>query len=184
MQQQIGSSRLPTVRTCHPPLTAHGTPRSSCRTPCHNDDLDHRNSRRRARLCCSAPPRAWGGRTAQGVGLTASLCSWGGQTARRALDMTASLYVRQAVPSYRGTLRCTRDYPSTTASLLMFSRSLIGITSLCRMSTSQRRHPQWTRLLLCALQPAIIATLVVEPSTSEASPIQAVAPHMPVRHHL
>jgi hypothetical protein len=64
---------------------------------------------------------AWGGRTAQGVGLTASLCSWGGRTARRAPGLTVSLYVRQAVPDYRGTLRCTRDYPSTSASLLIFS---------------------------------------------------------------
>jgi hypothetical protein len=164
MQQQIGSSRLPAVRTRRPPLTARGTPRSSRRTPCHDDSLDHRNSRRRARLCYSAPPR--GDRTARGGGLT------------------ASLYVRQAVPGYRNTLRCTRDYPSTTASLLIFSRSLIGIASPCRMSTSQRRHPRWSRLLLCALQPAITTTLMVEPSTLEPSPIQTVAPPMPVRHHL
>jgi hypothetical protein len=39
-------------------------------------------------------------------------------------------------------------------------------------------------LLLRALQPAITTTLVVEPSTLEPSPIQAVAPPMPVRHHL
>jgi hypothetical protein len=129
-----------------------------------------------------APPR--GGRTARGGGLTASLCSWGGRTARRAPSLTASLYVRQAVPGYRGTLRCTRDYPSTTVSLLIFFRSLIGIASPCQMSTSQRQHPRWTRLLLCVLQPAIIAMLVVEPSTLEPSPIQAVAPPMPVRHHL
>jgi hypothetical protein len=100
MQQQIESSHLPAVRTHRPPLAARGTPRSSHRTPCHDNGLDHRNSRRRARLCCSAPPR--GGRTARGGGLT------------------ASLYVRQAVLGYRGTLRCTRDYPSTTASLLIF----------------------------------------------------------------
>jgi hypothetical protein len=182
MQQQIGSSHLPTVRTRRPPLAAHGTPRSSRHTPCHDDGLDHRNSRRRARLCCSVPPR--GGRTARGVGLTANLCSWGGCTARRAPGLTASLYVRQVVPGYRDTLRCTRDYSLTTASLYFFFRSLIGIASPCRMTTSQRRHPRWTRLLLRALQPALTTTLVVEPSTLEPSPIQAVAPPMPVQHHL
>jgi hypothetical protein len=136
MEQQIGSSRLSMVRTrCHP-LVAHGTPRSSHRTSCHDDGLDHRNSRRRSRLCCSMPPRggrtaggagltaslwAWDGRIARGAGLTVSLCSWGGQTVRRALGLTVSLYVRQAIPDYRGTLRYTRDYPSTTAILLIFS---------------------------------------------------------------
>jgi hypothetical protein len=68
MQQQIGSSRLPMVRTRRPPLVARGTPRSSHRTPCHDDGLD----------------------------------------------------VRQVVPGYRDTLKCTRDYPSTTVSLLFF----------------------------------------------------------------
>jgi hypothetical protein len=115
MQQQIGSSRLSTMRTCRPPLAAHGTPWSSRCTPFHDDGVDHRNSKWRARLCCSAPPR--GGRTARGGGLTASLYLWGGCTARRTPGLTASLYVRQAVPGYRDTLRCTRDYPSTTSSL-------------------------------------------------------------------
>jgi hypothetical protein len=63
-----------------------------------------------ARLLEAVGPR-------RGGGLTASLCSWGGCTARRAPGLTASLYVRQTVPGYRDTLRCTRDYPSITVSL-------------------------------------------------------------------
>jgi hypothetical protein len=74
------------------------------------------------------------------------------------------LCVKQAVPSYRDT-RCTWDYPSSAASLIF----LIKIVSPWRTSTSQRRHPRWMRLLLCALLPAITATLIVEPSMSESS---------------
>jgi hypothetical protein len=51
---------------------------------------------------CAAARLLEGGRTARGGGLT------------------TSLYVRQAVLGYRGTQRCTPDYPSTTISLLIF----------------------------------------------------------------
>jgi hypothetical protein len=49
-------------------------------------------------------------------------------------SLTASLCIRQAVPGYRGTQRCARDYPFT-ASLLFFPQSLIGIVTPCRTPT-------------------------------------------------
>jgi hypothetical protein len=128
-----------------------------------DDSLDHYSSRRCARSHHSAAPG--GGWTAQGGGLTASLC------------------VRQAVPGYRDTQRCTRNYLSTATSLFICSWSLIEIVSPYHTSTSQRRHLQWTRLLLRALQVAITTTLMIEPSTSEPSPIKAVAQLMPIHLH-
>jgi hypothetical protein len=145
---------LPTVRTHCPPPTTPNTPRCSHCMPyvrtqspqrtlqqCvqvstrwrwdDDDDLDCRGSRCRARLRHSATPR--GGWIARSGGLTDIFC------------------IMQAVPGDRDTQRCAQDYPSTTVSLLFFSRSLIRIVSPCRMSTSQRRHLRWTRFLLRAL---------------------------------
>jgi hypothetical protein len=106
-----------------------------------------------------------------------------GDWTTRGGGLNTSLCIRHAVPLATVAHRGTQGIIHLLLQVFYFFRPLIGIASPCRMSTSQHQCPRWTRLLLCGLKAVITTTLVVEPSTSESSSIQVVAPPMHVRLH-
>jgi hypothetical protein len=102
------------------------------------------------------------------VQITAPQCGSWRQSDRQSLHQAGGPWLSWHTEVYMGlSIYCYKSF--------IFSRSLIGIASPYRTLTSQHRHPRWMRLLL-RIQAIIIMTLMVKPSTSEPSPIQAVAP--------
>jgi hypothetical protein len=165
---------LSTVRTHRPPPTATRTHRYSHCMPCVRTRSSHRTAA--VRTSRRTPAMRRRPRPLQQQAACRSTAP-GGDWIARGGSLTVSLCVRQAVSGYRDTQTYTQDYLSTTASLLFFIGHFSGLCRpICRHLNVDTSDEQ-------ALQDVITMTLMVEPSMSESSPIQAVAPPMHIRLH-
>jgi hypothetical protein len=111
--------------------------------------------------------------------------------------LTANLYIRQTVPSYRGTQRCTWDYSCTIASLLFFSITDQDCVTLPYVDISTLTPPMDEVVVACppghnnndAHGQAIYVRAVTDPGggtthACSSSSSKLIVRDSAIRHHL